>query len=195
LLDFNVTVINRTYHSKSNLTVQADVFGIDSKLIYHQEEKVILSATDVKEPFSLSKVLTDTKGVNFVVLNLKDANGKVISHNTYWLAVDNDYKALNTMPKTQVQATILKSEQLKTETKWTVKLTNSSKLLAFFIHPQLMNDGEEILPSFWSANYFSLAPGESITLTVSAPTSKLKSSNLEILTEGWNLEKQVIRLR
>ena len=98
------------------------------------------------------------------------------------------------MPKTHVQTTVLKSEQLKTETKWTVKLTNSSKLLAFFIHPQLMNDGEEILPSFWSANYFSLAPGESITLTVSVPTNKLKNTNLEILTEGWNVEKQSVRL-
>jgi len=193
-LDYNVTVINRTYHSKSNLTVQADVFGIDSKLIYHQEEKVSLSATDVKEPFSLSKVLADAKGVNFVVLNLKDAAGKVVSHNSYWLAVDNNYKALSTMPKTQVQSTVLKSEQLKSETQWTVKLTNNSKLLAFFIHPQLTSDGEEILPSFWSANYFSLASGESITLTVSAPANKLKSKNQEIRIEGWNVEKQSVRL-
>jgi beta-galactosidase/beta-glucuronidase len=193
-LDYNVTVINRTYHANSNLTVQADVFGVDSKLIYHQEEKVSLSTTDVKEPFSLSKVLADAKGVNFVVLNLKDANGKVVSHNTYWLAADNNYKELSNMPKTQVQATVLKSEQLKSDTKWTVKLTNNSKLLAFFIHPQLTNVGEEILPSFWSANYFSLAAGESITLTVSAPTSKLKSTKLEILTEGWNIEKQSVRL-
>ena len=99
------------------------------------------------------------------------------------------------MPQTQVQATVLKSEKLNTETKWTVKLTNSSKLLAFFIHPQLISDGEEVLPSYWSANYFSLAPGESITLTVNANSSQLKSKNKEILLEGWNIDKQMIKLQ
>jgi beta-galactosidase/beta-glucuronidase len=193
-LDFNVTVLNRTYHSYSNLTVQADVFGIDSKPLYHQEEKVSLSATDVKEPFSLSKVLADAKGVSFVVLNLKDAGGKVISHNVYWLAADDDYKALNTMPRTQVKTTVLKSEQVKTETKWTVKFTNNSAKLAFFIRPQLMSDGEEVAPCFWSANYFSLAPGESITVTASVPASQLKSKNQEILLEGWNIDKQMFSL-
>ena len=192
-LDFNVTVLNRTYHTHSNLTVQADVYGIDSKLLFHQEEKISLSTTDVKEPFSLSKVLSDAKGVNFVVLNLKNASGKVISHNVYWLAADNDYKALSSIPRTQVQATVLKSEKLNTETKWTVKLTNNSKLMAFFIHPQLIIDGEEVLPSYWSANYFSLAPGESITLTVSA-SNGLISKNKEILVEGWNIDKQMIKL-
>lgn len=192
-LDFNVTVLNRTYHTHSNLTVQADVYGIDSKLLFHQEEKISLSTTDVKEPFSLSKVLSDAKGVNFVVLNLKNASGKVISHNVYWMAADNDYKAMSSMPQTQVKATVLKSEKLNRETKWTVKLTNSSKLMAFFIHPQLISDEEEVLPSYWSANYFSLAPGESITVTVSA-SSTLKSKNREIMIEGWNIEKQSVKL-
>ncbi len=193
-LDYNVTVINRTYKPCSNLTVQADVFNIDSKLLFHQEVKLNLTATDVKEPFSISKVLAEAKGVSFVVLNLKDATGKVISHNVYWLAADNNYKALSTMPRTQIKASVVKSEQLKTETKWAVKLTNDSKLLAFFINPQLKSDGEEILPAFWSANYVSLAPGESITVTVIAPNGKLKSKNLEIGIEGWNIEKQTVQL-
>jgi hypothetical protein len=193
-LDYNVTVINRTYKPSSNLTVQADVFGIDSKPLYHQEAKLNLTATDVKEPFSLSQVLTEAKGVNFVVLNLKDTAGKVISHNVYWLAADNNYKALNSMPRAQVKASIVKSEQLKNEKQWTIKLTNESKQLAFFINPQLTSDGEEVLPAFWSANYISLAPGESITLTVSAPISKIQGKNQEIRIEGWNTEKQAIRL-
>ncbi len=50
------------------------------------------------------------------------------------------------------------------ENKWTYEISNPSKQLAFFINPQLWNDVEEIMPSFWSANYFSLAPGEKITL-------------------------------
>lgn len=193
-LNYNVTVLNRTYHAQTNLTVQAQVFSLESKTLYSQDAKVSLSASDVQEPFSLSKVLADAKGVNFVVLNLKDASGKIVSHNAYWLANDDDYTALNTMPKTQIQTSVLKSEQVKSETKWTVKFTNNSGKLAFFIRPQLMVDGEEIAPCFWSASYFTLAPGESITATVCASNCLLKGKKPELVVEGWNTDKEAIRL-
>ncbi|HEY3389122.1 MAG TPA: beta galactosidase jelly roll domain-containing protein [Prolixibacteraceae bacterium] len=194
-LDCSVAVLNRTYQPVANLSVEADVFGIDSKPLFHQTAKVSLSVSDVKETISLAKVLADAKGVNFVVLNLKDAGGKVISHNVYWLTADNNYTALNSMPQAKVETTVLKREIVKTETKWTVKFTNKSSQLAFFINPQLLNDGEEIMPGFWSANYFSLAPGESITATVSVSSNQLKGKNQVIKVKGWNLENQLITLK
>lgn len=195
LLNSNVTVLNRTYHSYSNYTVQADVFGIDSKSIFHQTAKVSLVPTDVKELFSLQKALTETPGVKFVVLNMKDAAGKVISHNVYWLEADNNYKALNNMARTKVQTTVVKTEKGKSETAWMLKFTNQSDQLAFFIRPQLLDDGKELLPCFWSANYFTLAPGESINVKVVVGSNQLKSKNQEILLEGWNLDKSIIKVQ
>jgi hypothetical protein len=194
-VDYTVSVINRNFQPVSNLTVQADVFGIDSKPLFSQTAKISLSASDVKESISLNKIFAESKGVNFVVLNLKDGSGKIISHNVYWLAADNNYLPLNSMPQTQVDATVLVRERVKTETKWTMKFTNKSKLMAFFINPQLLNDGEEIMPSFWSANYFSLASGESITVTVSVSSDQIKGKNQEIKVKGWNLENKVISLK
>ncbi|MEI6679980.1 MAG: sugar-binding domain-containing protein [Mariniphaga sp.] len=194
-VDYTVSVINRNFQPVSNLTVQADVFGIDSKPLFSQTAKISLSASDVKESISLAKIFDDSKGLNFVVLNLKDGSGKTISHNVYWLAADNNYLPLNSMPQTQVDATVLVREKVKTETKWTIKFTNKSKLMAFFINPQLLNDGEEIMPSFWSANYFSLAPGESITVTVSVSSDLIKGKNQEIKVKGWNLENKLISLK
>ena len=194
IIDNKVTVLNRAYQPISNLTAQADIFGIDSKPLFHQSAPVNLAATDVKELFSLPEILTKADGVKFVVLNLKNNVGKVISHNVYWIATDNNYKSLSNMPVTKVQTTILKSEKGKAETVWTLKFTNNSKFLAFFIRPQLLDNGEEILPTFWSANYFSLAPGESITVSVSASSNLLKSKNQQLLLEGWNLEKEILNL-
>lgn len=194
-VDYTVSVINRNFQPVSNLTVQADVFGIDSKPLFSQTAKISLSASDVKESISLAKIFDDSKGLNFVVLNLKDGSGKTISHNVYWLAADNNYLPLNSMPHTQVDATVLVREKVKTETKWTIKFSNKSKLMAFFINPQLLNDGEEIMPSFWSANYFSLAPGESITVTVSVSSDLIKGKNQEIKVKGWNLENKLISLK
>ncbi len=190
-----VTAINRTYKPVSGLTIEADVLGIDSKLLLHQSGKISLAPSDVQESFSLAKILTETKGVKFVVLNMKDSAGKTISHNAYWLAADNDYTSLNAMSHTKLDATILKSEQVKSETRWTIKLSNASKQLAFFVNPQLLNDKEEVLPAFWSANYFTLAPGESTTITVSASSVQLRGKALELKIKGWNVDESLISLK
>ncbi len=194
-LDHTVIALNRTYQQKSGLTAEADVFSIDSKPLYHQSVNVNLGSTDVKNLFSLSKAISETLGVKFAVLNLKDATGKVVSHNTYWLAPDDNFRAFNSMPKAKVQTLVLKSEKGKSESRWSLKLTNTSKQLAFFIRPQLMDNGQEILPSYWSASYFSLAPGESITATVSASVNQLKGKNIAIHVEGWNIEAGIITLK
>ena len=55
---------------------------------------------------------------------------------------------------------ILKDEKGKIEREWTLHITNTTNRIAFFVRPQLMCNGEEILPSFWSESYFTLAPGE-----------------------------------
>ena len=129
------------------------------------------------------------------MLNLKDAKGKVISHNAYWLAADNNYTALQSMPRTEVETTMLKKEQVKTETDWSLKFTNNSKKLAFFVNLRLMKENEEVLPAYWSANYFSLAPGESITCKVSASSAILNGKKMELFVKGWNVEEQWIPLK
>jgi len=194
-LDHVVSVLNRTYREVPNLTIDADVFGLDSKLLAHQSAKVSLSSSDVKESFSLADFLTNSKEVNFVVLNLKDAKGKVISHNAYWLAADDNYTALQSMPRTEIATMVLKKEQVKTETVWSLKFTNNSKKLAFFVNPRLMKENEEVLPAYWSANYFSLAPGESINCKVSAATAVLIGKKIELLVKGWNVEEHWIPLK
>jgi hypothetical protein len=50
------------------------------------------------------------------------------------------------------------------------------------------------MPSYWTACYFTLAPGETTTVSVSAPTAKLGTQKPYIAIEGWNLEKQMITL-
>jgi hypothetical protein len=135
-----------------------------------------------------------TTGVSFVVLRLKDKTGKVISGNIYWLSKEEDYKAMNKMPATSVDVNVICNGKSKTENTWTVELTNPSGKLAFFIRPQLLLDGEEVLPSFWSGNYISLLPSEKTSLKLSCPVEKLGPGALTLKVSGWNVEKQEIIL-
>jgi archaellum component FlaF (FlaF/FlaG flagellin family) len=98
------------------------------------------------------------------------------------------------MKGTQVQVKVLKAKKSSSENKWTLQFTNNTNKLAFFVRPQLMKNGEEVMPSYWTGNYFTLAPKESITVSVSAPAAKLGASQPIVLVEGWNVDKQVISL-
>jgi beta-galactosidase/beta-glucuronidase len=190
-----VLILNRTYKPVPGLVAQVDLFNIDSKSFFHEEKNISLKETEVKETTSLSSYLNSSKGVNFVILNLKNSSGKVISHNTYWLSGDEDYKSLNKMQKTSVKARVLISAKSKSENIWTIQIDNQTDRIAFFIRPQLMVDEEEMLPSFWSGNYFTLAPSETKTVTVSCPIAKTYGKTPAIKISGWNVEKQVLVLK
>jgi exo-1,4-beta-D-glucosaminidase len=195
-LDLNslkVLAINRTYNKLDGLTARVDLIGSDSKSLFHEEKAVSLSATDVKETSSLSSIIAGTKGVNFVVLNLKNSSGKTISHNVYWLANSGDYKSLNELPKTTLDAKVLTSVKTKSEASWTIQVTNNSGKIAFFIRPQLMISEKEVLPSYWTGNYFTLAPSESSTVTVSSPLVKLEGKP-EIKISGWNISPKELSI-
>ena len=75
-----------------------------------------------------------------------------------------------------------------TESEWTIKISNNSDKLAFFIRPQLMADGRRNFTKLLDGSYFTLAPSESATVSVSCPVCKLKGKKSHILVSGWNLD-------
>jgi exo-1,4-beta-D-glucosaminidase len=183
-----VLALNRTYTNVPGLKVVADVYDINSKSLFHEEKSVDLSETEAEETSDLSAVLKGSQGVKFVVLRLRDSGGKTISSNTYWLSADNDYRQMNSMEKTRVETKVTLAAGNGINKSWTVQVTNSSNKLAFFIRPQLMTGEEEVLPTLWSAGYFTLAPSESKTITVTCPVAALKGKDAEVKISGWNLE-------
>jgi len=193
--NLKVTTLNRTYKSLANVTAHVEVFNLDSKSIYSEEAIFNLGPTEVKETTDLTSVLQKEKGVVFVVLHLKNSAGKVISHNVYWLAGDADYKTLNSMQKTSVQAKLSAVQKEKSQNSWTIQITNTTTKIAFFIRPQLMLDGEELLPSYWTSNYFTLAPNETTTVSVGCPLAKLNGKTPLIKISGWNVDQQELILK
>ena len=194
--DSTVMMINRTHHATGIMTAKADVYDIDSKLVKSFTVNHIgLGEAGTQSAIQLKDLLTAKKGISFVVLNLTNAAGLTISHNVYWIAPGDDFSGFNTMKPTQVQVKILKTEKGATQNKWTMQISNNTAKLAFFVRPQLMKNGEEVMPSYWTSNYFTLAPNESTTVAVSAPVAKLGGVQPIILVEGWNVAKQVITLQ
>jgi len=194
LSNLKVTVINRKYTASSTLTAQVEVFNSESKSLFKENGSFSLGPTEVKETTDLTSHLESSKGLSFIVLNLKNSSGAVVSHNVYWLSADGDYKAINSLSKSSLNTTILKSEKLKTESRWTIKITNNSDKIAFFIRPRLLMKGEEVLPSYWTGSYFTLAPGESVTESITCPNQKLKDKSYTLQVKGLNTNEVNIKV-
>jgi hypothetical protein len=194
LSNHKVTVINRRFKAEPDLTAHTEVFNAESKSIFSEEAYFSMGPSEVKEATSLAKLFEKTKGIAFVVLNLKNSSGNVVSHNVCWLSSDNDFRALNNLPPATVSATLLKTENLNSEKKWTIGIKNNSGRIAFFIRPRLLINNEEVLPGYWSSNYFTLAPGESTNVSVSCPVSKLTVNSPVIQISGWNIPEQSVTL-
>jgi hypothetical protein len=192
--DSLVAVVNRTYRPRKGLSVSASVLGLDGSVLYEKSAPVSLDTTDVREILPLGSVLAAAKGVSFVVLELKDAEGKRLSHNVYWMAPANDFTSLRSMPSAHVESTVLRVEKTAKEYRYTLRFKNTSRQLAFFLNPQVVQGGAEIMPSFWSDNYFSLAAGGSTTVTVSIPMEKTTKGDLSLVLEGWNTGKEESKL-
>jgi len=192
--DSMVAVVNRTYERAPRLTINADVLDINGKLLHHQSGKISLDTSDVKKVFPLASILAKSQGIVFIALNATDASGKLVSRNTYWMQPQNDYSSLSQMKQATVQVKLVSASKVKSDYKYTLQFSNTSGQLAFFINPQIMIHDEEIMPSFWTQNYFSLSAHESITVTVSCPLAKLNGNQPQLVTSGWNLAKTQLPL-
>ena len=189
LVNHRVTVVNRKFEQAENLTAEVEIFDTESGSLFREEAYFSAGPSEVKELTQLKDLNESRKGISFVFLKLKDRSGKVISRNMYWLSADNDFTELDKLPQTKLTASLVRNKNKDHETEWTINIKNNSPRIAFFIRPRLMSENEEVLPSFWSNSYFSLAPGEEITLTAGAPDDAIRDADPQISVEGWNIEK------
>jgi len=193
--DSQVAVINKRYHPTGELTADVSVIDLTGKVLYHHRATTSLEAPGTREIDALSGVLNQAKGVSFVVLTLEDAKGGTVSHNTYWVSPDHRYQQLSSMSPATLQGVVLNQRKTATESRWTLRITNTSGKLAFFTDAALRDQatGKEVLPSYWSDNYFSLAPHQSLTITLSCPLAQLPATP-EITLKGWNVASTLIAL-
>jgi hypothetical protein len=126
--------------------------------------------------------------VKIVILKLKNSQGRIISRNTYWISEDNNFSDLNGKLHTKAVARVTGVVQGKTDKTWTILFANQTSKVAFFLRAQIMADGEEVLPSWWSANYFTLAPSDQLTIKVSCPLEALKGRQAVMRLSGWNTD-------
>jgi hypothetical protein len=195
--DSSVAIVNRSRFAANDLTATAKMYSVDGKKIFEQSKNISsVNSLEAAQTLMLKDVLQQHEDFNFIVLSLTNNKCETISKNIYWTAKGNDYTALNTMPATTLQSQIINFSVRGNENIVTLKVRNTGSQIAFFTRAQLMQNGEEIMPSFWNDNYFSLLPNEEKTLTVSVPLSEIKNrSSITVRVSGWNSAQNIVEVK
>ncbi len=201
----SIKVINTTSNELKGAKATAIVYGLDGKILaqFSKEGNVNVGASNRAEAFKLDlgddKFGLTTKNFpfQFIRLELKDANDKLLSENFYWRngVNDLDYTALNTLPKADISVKMeeQKSDQGKGDLSLRFILKNNSKTVAFANRLRLVNKttGKRVLPVIMNDNYVTLMPGEEKEITMGASEDLLKG-NVDLLLKPYNQKEQKV---
>jgi hypothetical protein len=187
LATYGVDIVNLTRDDLRSVTATEKIYSLDNRLLSSATETKDVTANSKLAALQLPLAGLLAKGMVIVQLKLRDAAGKVLSENVYWLGEKpSSYRELNQLAAAAV--TMHASSRVDMGVmKVRVELTNNGKSVSLANKLTLLAAKTEarILPAYYSDNYISLLPGETRVIEIEAPTD---GSNAipEIALRGWN---------
>ena len=181
----DVMIINTTLNDYKSVTAGLRFIDLQGKELYKKNIKLDAKAN------SATKCFVPEKGNNLpqlylARLELKDAKGKVLSINDYWMTNGDkkSYEAINTLPSTTVTIKTISSKGKR----W-VEVSNPSKILAVAVKLNVVdkNSKEILLPAYFSDGYINLLGGEKRLVELDIPKS---ITNYNIVAEGYNTKSK-----
>lgn len=179
-------LINHSLDRSGSRSVAVDVIELDGKAL---SSNVVRASTEPNTSKRIADLTTAlgaaVEGVVFLRLVLKnDEDNSTLSRNVYWLAETTDtvdwpasdwfytpvsefadFTALDRLAAADVSVTA--EPAAGGDGKWKVVLENRAEVPAFFVRLNLVDGGgADVVPVFWSDNYVTLWPGETLELEV-----------------------------
>jgi exo-1,4-beta-D-glucosaminidase len=206
--DRSVVVVNSFYRAFTALIVSAKVYSFDMKPIFARRSVVSVPADISARAFKIPHFpRTPTPQAYLLHVDLENGDGRLLSSNFYWLSnkppifewdssTDQrtkvssypDFTMLARLPRTQLEASASHEPAEDGAPEVSVHLSNPSAHLAFQVRLAIQEEnGAEVLPVFWSDNYFELLPGETKTLTARYPAETKLSGRARLQIGGWNI--------
>ncbi len=211
--DHSVAIVNGDARAYAGMKVKATIFDIDAKERASQDLTIDIPADSAVRALQLP----DVEGISpayFLKLELRDAAGKLVSDNFYWLSTKADTldwnNKLDTVYTPQSAYADLKALNGLKPVKLAVRATqvqegkervvrafvqNPSSTLAFMVHLRVAKgkNQEDVTPIFWDDNYFSLLPGEKREVNARF-AGESASGDLTLDVDGWNITAGTVTL-
>jgi len=208
--DHSIYVVNGLYKDFKGLKVTAKVYNADMAEKYSRTATVDVSSDGKTNAFAIDWPEGLTK-LHFLSLKLEDSSGKRVDDNLYWLSTVPDipgkqgysrereffvnpesvadYTDLRKLPTVKLDVTC-GIEKKGEENVAQVKVKNPTGNLAFFVRLAMTKGqgGNEVAPTFWDENCFSLLPGEEKTVMATFAIEDLEGASPVLRVGGWNVE-------
>lgn len=189
---FQVQVANSLPATAAGLQAQARVLSLDNKVVATlQEKKDVPSGVTEFGALDLAPQLKDN--LVFVKLELRDAAGKLVSDNLYWMGGSAaDYRKLNRLPAAQLAVTTSTSVE-KGSLRIHVRIENIGASPAIQTKLTLLgaDAATRVLPAYYGDNYISLLPGETREIDIETPAA---AGGLTLGLRGWNVTPKTLQV-
>lgn len=193
--NYEVAVVNTTAAAVNGLSLDASVYSLANKLLLHHQEKKDAGADSLTDGFKLDLAPLLATDVVLVKLELRGADGLIVSQNLYWLTAENaSYRQLGRLPSANITASA-DSSKTGDAIHVHVHMKNNGSVVALENKLTLLKaaDASRILPAYFSDNYVSLLPGESREIEIEYPASA-GAGPAQVAIRGWNLMTETIRV-
>jgi hypothetical protein len=197
----DITVVNTTHNSLSGLRAEIETYksngtkvdgasGTYSNLSVDENSTLNFCNMNSTDDVRSTKLSGVASTVFFLRLKLYDADGNLVSQNTYWSnrsTTNHVYTALNNLPEAGVTCEVL-STTTDDEGQCHIKarLNNPAQTVAFAVRMRLVDgNGKRILPVIMNENYVTLMPGESQDIDMEFD-SALSNGDTKILLKQYN---------
>ena len=184
-----VEVVNYSAGTHDALTAKAQVVNMDGSIAWERSCEVSSLEDTTVGCFKLEFPATVTSA-HFVKLTLSKG-ATTLSDNFYIRGIEQDnYQAISIIPKVALQSSVT-TERTEGDI-WlghiVVRNTTNTPALMIRLNLQGAEDGEQILPVFYSDNYFSLLPGEERTVTLRWSDRDTRGTTPKVAVTGYNVE-------
>ena len=184
--DASIYVVSHALNSTGSRNVTVDMIDLNGTSLAHAD--LLMDAfPNSAQKLDMVNGTDQIEDVAFLRLLLTDGEGTELSRNVYWITANNDVmnwtnsswystpvteyadlSALFSMQNASVAVSTSDGGQQGNLTTMEVTLENQSDIPAWFIRLTLLDgNGEEVLPAFWTDNYVTLFPNETIKVTAS----------------------------
>ena len=187
--DNSILLANQSPNRYENAVCVSELYDLTGRLVDKQRFDVeVLESDAYAVPLPGPRFDLSPTDVVFFRLSLYDAEDHLLGQNLYWhnWKEYQAYESMNQMPKAQVQIEAKEAEPKEQMRCWTVKLQNGP-IPAVNVRLSLLDEnGQKMLPTFYSDNYVTMMPEETVTLQVECHADALEGAANWSL-EGWNL--------
>ncbi len=202
--DDSIVLSNMTPKTYNNVATNMKVFDLNGKVVSEQTWPTPTLGPDsygIRLATATADFAKSPTDLVFIRLTVKGNSGNVLGDTLYWHNWKDymHYESLSRLPEVRLSAAVspkftVAGETGKCNDLYTIALSNNSGAPAVQTRIRTISSatGEDILPAFYSDNYFSLMPGESRTVTVEFNPKHLQGGRPVLELSGWNTKLETI---